>query len=120
MRNFPGFEQIYFLSDPLAKRPLRGEIANKIDTFALTHGDVEAREPVEVSWYMGGSIPSDFVWTGNVGAIVVHRRVVQLLREHGFGGWRSYVVRVIDKGGDYHPEYEGLVILGRCGPADLS
>src|SRR6266446_3537 len=32
----------------------------------------------------------------------------------------QYVVSVIDKGGDYHPEYEGLVILGRCGPADLS
>src|SRR5438552_6317646 len=120
MRNFPGFEHIHFLTDPLSRRPLRGRIDSKTDTFALTRGEVETRAPIQVSWYMGGSMPSDFVWTGNGGALVVHRRVVQLLRDHGFTGWRSYVVSVIDKGGDYHPEYGGLVILGRCGPADLS
>ena len=120
MRKFPGFENIYFLSDPLSNRPLRGAIDAKIDTFAITRGEVKTLAPIEVSWYMGGALPSDFVWTGNAGAVVVHRRVVRLFRDQGFTGWRSYVVSVIDKGGDYHPEYEGLVILGRCGPADLS
>lgn len=120
MRSFPGFEHIYFLTDPLSNRPLRGEIDGKIDTFALTRGEVETSAPLQVSWYMGGSMPSDFVWTSNVGAIIVQRRVVKLLRDQGFTGWRSYVVSVIDKGGDYHPDYEGLAILGRCGCADLS
>jgi hypothetical protein len=120
MRDFPGFEHIYLLHDPLSKRPMRGEIDQKIDTFAVTRGDAEVSAPVQVSWYMGGGMPSDFVWTGNVGALIVHRRVVQLMREQGFTGWRSYVVSVIGKGGDYHPEYEGLVILGRCNSADLS
>jgi hypothetical protein len=120
MRDFPGFQNFSLLNDPLSRRPMRGSIDHKTDTFGLTRGEVEAQGPIQVSWYMGGAMPSDFVWTGNVGALVVHRRVVQLLRDNGFTGWGSYVVSVIDKGGDYHPEYEGLIVRGRCGPADLS
>lgn len=120
MRDFPGFEKLSLLHDPLSKRPMRGSIDVKTDTFGLTRGEVEASGPIQVSWYMRGAMPSDFVWTGNAWALVVHRRVVQLLREKGFTGWGMYVVSVIDKGGDYHPDYEGLVVWGRCGPADLS
>lgn len=120
MRNFPGFEKIYFLRDPLSKRLLRGSIDCKTDTFALTRGEVETSAPIQVSWYMGGSLPSDFVWTGNVGGLVVHRRVVQVLRDHCLTGWRSYEVSVFDKKGGCHPEYEGLIVHGRCGPVNLS
>ena len=120
MTKFPGYEKICFLKDPLSDRPMRGEIPGKIDTFALTRGEVELSAPIQVSWYMGGGLPSDFIWTGNAGAVIVHRCIVNLLRDQGFTGWRPYVVSVIDKGGDYHPEYDGLVILGRCGAADLS
>ena len=120
MSAFPGFEHIYSLSDPLSKRPLRGEIDTKIDSFALTRGDVRVSEAITVSWYMGGAVPSDVVWTGNAGAVIVHRRAVDLLRDGGFTGWRTYPVNVIDKNGDSYPDYAGLAVLGRCGACDLS
>jgi hypothetical protein len=55
-----------------------------------------------------------------VDPIIAHSRVVQLLGELGFTGWRTYPVTVTDREDHPHPNYHGLVITGRCGRIDLS
>jgi len=90
------------------------------DCLALTRGDETAKQPIQIHWAMGGETPSDFIWTTSAHAIIVHRRVADLLREHGFTGWHTYPVHVSGKKGDTYSEYLGLAIAGRCGPVDLS
>lgn len=117
-RPFPGFQHLYSLEDPLASRHMRGGC----DAFGvdITRGDIRPSQPVTITWAMGGATPSDFVWTTSVFPRVVHRRVVDLLQEHGLTGWQTYDVRLTDRDGGPHTDYCGLVITGRCGPADPS
>jgi hypothetical protein len=49
---------------------------------------------------------------------VVSARVIDVLISNGFKGWRSYPARVFAKDGAVCPGYEGLMILGRCGPIE--
>jgi len=120
MQNFPGFERLYALQDPFSKRPLRGEFDAKVDCLALTRGEAKTTREVSVSWAMGGALPSDFIWTTSAYPVIAHRRVLDLLREHDITGWCTYPVSVKDKSGRSHSDYEGVTILGRCGPVDLS
>jgi hypothetical protein len=120
MPTFPGFEHIYGLHDPCSNRPLRGDFAPDVDCLALTRGEVNPPETVRVGWAMGGRKPSDFIWTTSAHPVIVHRRVADLLRENGITGWRSYRASVTDKDGEFHENYEGLAISGRCGSVNLS
>ena len=52
--------------------------------------------------------------------MIVHSRVVDLLRENNLTGWRTYPVWVTDKKGKLRRDYSGLVITGRCGHVDLT
>jgi hypothetical protein len=52
--------------------------------------------------------------------VIVHRRVIDLLRENRFTGWETYPVIVVDREGRSHLDYYGLVITGRCGAVDLA
>lgn len=120
MPSFPGFEHVYSLRDPLSNRSLRGNFEAREDCLALTRGETTTTETTRISWAMGGGMPSDVIWTTSAHPLIVHRRVVDLLREHGLAGWRTYPVDVTDKQGESHPDYQGLVISGRCGTVDLS
>jgi hypothetical protein len=120
MKNFPGFDRIYLIRDPFSKRVLRGQFEAMADCLALTRGEANVSEKIRVSWAMGGANPSDFIWTTSAHPLIVHRRIVDLFREHSITGWSTYPVIVIDKAGHSHLDYEGLKIIGRCGPVDLS
>ena len=117
---FPGFDHIYVIRDPVSDRVFRGEIQGNVDCLGLIRGDAEAGRPVRVGWGMGGACPGDVIWTTSAHPFVVHRRIANLLREKGVTGWRSYPVQVVDKGGEVYNDYEGIGILGRCDPIDLS
>ena len=69
----PGFENLYSLSDPVSKRPLR--LRKNIDCFAVTRGEIAAPESVFVWRFMGGAMPSDRAWASNIGLMIVHRHV---------------------------------------------
>ncbi len=120
MQNFPGFDHIFSLHDPLSNQPLRGKFETNIDCLALTRGETSVTEEIRIIWEMGGAIPSDFIWTTSAHPVIAHRRILDLLRENGITGWSTYPVIVTDKAGHFHPDYEGLMINGRCGPVDLS
>ena len=117
---FPGFQHLYLVHDPVSNRPLRGRFDTDLDACAITSGEVVPTHPIPVRWAMGGAAPSDAIWTTSAHPIIVHSRVVDLLRENDLTGWRTYPVSVTDKKGKLHQAYSGLVITGRCGHVDLT
>jgi hypothetical protein len=62
----------------------------------------------------------DFVWTTSVHPVIVHRRAVDLLEQQQLTGWSTYAVELREKDGTLSNDYVGLVVLGRCGPVQLS
>jgi len=117
---FPGFDHIYQLRDPLSDRVFRGEIQGNADCLGLIRGEADPGRLVQVGWGMGGACPGDVIWTTSAHPLIVHGRVANLLREKGVTGWRSFAVQVIDKGGEVYRDYQGIGIVGRCDPIDLS
>ena len=65
--------------------------------------------------YMGGANPSDVVWTGAAYPMLVHSRVLDVLLDHRFSGWKTYPVEVYGNRGEYFPDYHGFSFTGRCG-----
>jgi hypothetical protein len=117
---FPGFDHIYQLRDPVSDRVFRGEIQGDVNCIGWIRGDAEPERTVRVGWAMGGACPSDVIWTTSAHPLIVHRRILDLFREEGVTGWRSHPVQVVDKGGEAYKDYEGIGIVGRCDPIDLS
>jgi len=117
---FPGFEHIYQLRDPVSDRVFRGEIQGDVDCLGLIRGEADPRRPVRVGWGMGGACPGDVIWTTSAHPLIVHGRLANVLREQAVTGWHSYAVEVIDKGGEVYRDYQGIGIVGRCDPIDLS
>jgi hypothetical protein len=69
---------------------------------------------------MGRRTPSQVIYTTWASPIILSRRLVDTLREHGFTGWRTYPVELFGKSGERITGYEGLAVTGRCGPVDES
>lgn len=63
-------------------------------------------------------MPLDVVATTSAHPIIVHSRVVELLRANGFTGWFSYPVRLFARGGAEFTGYAGLAVTGRSGAVD--
>lgn len=118
--SFPGFDHIYDLTDPLANSPFRGVAETTYEVRALVRGEVNPKTPVVVCHEMGGAVPKDFIWTTNVGVMMVSQKVVDLLQETGFTGWATYPVEVHGKNDEIIKDYYGFAITGRCGFVDDS
>ena len=78
------------------------------------------RDPVPTRRAMGSKKPSDLIGTTMATPLLVSDRVVTLLRDEGFTGWRTYAVDLVGHDGAPIPGYHGLAIHGRCGPIDDS
>jgi len=112
------FTHLFKISDPLYKPPFRGWVHLGGDRRRqLLRGEVQQEEPVVVTHAMGGK-PTDFIWTTSVGSMIVHRRVLDIMENEDFTGWRPYAVQVIGKDGEEIPGYSGISITGRCGALD--
>jgi hypothetical protein len=117
---FPGFDHIYELRDPVSDRAFRGEIVGEENCIGLIRGEIDPGRAVRIRWGMGSACPGGVIWTTSAHPLILDRRVVNLLRKKEIKGWRSYPVQVIDKGGEVYDNYEGIGIVGRCDPIDLS
>lgn len=118
--SFPGFNSIYTLSDPLINPPFRGTVeTTSYKARALVRGEVNPKTPIVMRYQMGG-VSKDFIWTTNVGVMMVNRKVVDLLKANGFKGWDTYPVEVHGKNDETIKGYYGIAITGRCGPIDNS
>lgn len=117
---FPGFDRIYMLSDPLGSRAYRGNFEYPDPGWPFSQAQAQPTEPIPVSWGMGTGTPGDVIWTTSACPLIVSARVIGLLSELPFTGWRKYPVKVYAKNGDECEGYSGLALTGRFGRVDLS
>lgn len=115
---FPGFSSIYHLTSTGSDRPFRADV-DLPDEFAVTRAEMIPPKPVRARWAMGSKKPGDVIWTTYYSVpLLVSERVIRMLRDEGFKGWRTYEVDL--RGNDDAPilGYYGLAVHGRCGPID--
>lgn len=119
MTDFPGFDRLYELSDPVATRPFRGSFLHERG-FELARGEARVNKPVVVRWAMGAATPGDIVWTSSAHPVIISSRLVDLLTGENLVGWTTFPVRVVSKQGHDCPGYFGLAVTGRRGPVTLA
>jgi hypothetical protein len=116
-RPFPGFEQLYELSDPPPFPHLCGKLA--VDDYegliGLIRGERQLPRPLAVHLDREDS-PQDIIWLENAAGAIISDRVVALFQQHELTGWTTYPVTLISPGGTMHSGYHGLGVTGRCGP----
>jgi hypothetical protein len=116
---FPGFDRLYRLDDPLNYNWLQAECddAGSLELQdALVRSRAQPPDPVTFRWTEGKARPADFVWS--VGMPLVSERVVDLLLGERFTGWSSYAARLLGRDGEEIGGYHGLGVWGRCGEID--
>jgi len=117
---FPGFDHVYWLTEPGTSRAFRAnlELADRHQAFAITRGEAHINKPIKATWFMGMEEPADIIRTGYIAPILVNERVLTLLRDIRASGWGTYEVQLFDKRGERLAGYYGLSVHGRCGPID--
>ncbi len=120
------YENLFEMADPLNNRWMRLSPAEDprwgrpdFDQWAdqLLRGEAEADPPLRLVHKMGGK-PADVMWSTFISFVVISERVVELLRAHGFTGWKTYAVEIYDRKGQHLPGYFGLGVTGRVGRRD--
>ena len=114
---FPGFERLYYLSEPFATRAFRGALrgaAAHLDPYALARGELRIDAPLLVHRY-GGSEFLDFIWTDCIPVALISGRAEEILRSEGITGWSTYPVELDVGGAPVRPQYAGLSVTGRAG-----
>ncbi len=110
------YENLFEMADPLNNRWMRLSPAEDprwgrpdFDQWAdqLLRGEAEADPPLRLVHKMGGK-PADVMWSTFISFVVISERVVELLRAHGFTGWKTYAVEIHDRKGQRLPGYFGL------------
>jgi hypothetical protein len=117
-RAFPGFENLFRLTDILANPPFRGEMSIE-KPFRLLRGELSPAAPVRVKHAMGGK-PGDLIWTTWAAVFLIAERVRKLLEDAHVTGWKTYPVEVTDRQKAIVPGYHGFAVTGRCGAFDPS
>ncbi len=119
MLEFPGFDHIYRLDDPIDYHWLQAdcEDAGGLERQdALVRSRVKPPSPVTFRWAEGKSRPADFVWS--IGLPLVSELVVGLLVQNRFTGWSSYKAGLLGRDREEIDGYHGLAVSGRCGEVD--
>jgi hypothetical protein len=123
-KEFPGFESIYHLSDPLHDYAYRGKVPIEelkgLGLVAVFTGKIKPVFPIIVRYAMGGKLPGDVIWTTGVISPMISEKVKSIFENEGFRGWSTYPVEVFSKSGDYIHGYYGLSFTGHCGKIDYS
>jgi hypothetical protein len=91
----------------------------QIDLTAIALSKQEPPRPCRFHYEEGRTF-YDRMGTGDPCLDLYSTRVLQVLRDGGFTGWRSFPIEIAGKNGERIDWYEGLVITGRCGPIDHS
>lgn len=110
----------YMFSNALRRTALHlRPVAPDIDDGAIVRAHITPKEPV-VFEHSSCSRPMDLAGTELPGMNLLSSRAIDLMREHGFTGWRTYAVEVTGKNKEAVEGYHGLQVYGRCGPIDDS
>jgi len=99
---------------------LRLKTVERVDNvFALVLGEDRPAEPLELV-RAEGRVPYDLIGTTYASLCLVSAKFQGVLKEHGFTGWTTFPVRIIDDDDGALRGYEGLAVTGRCGAIDDS
>jgi hypothetical protein len=113
------YRRFFALSEAFVRGALRVHPLGDVAYLELTRGEIAPTEPVRFH-HDQGTRPMDYVGTTLGGPPLVSERLVALLGEHGFTGWRTFGVEIYDEHGVRVPGYHGLSATGRSGPFDDS
>lgn len=117
-RKFPGFDRVFDLADPGSDRAFVASIDIPADAaLPMLRGELRRITPIEGRWSIGRKKPSDVVWTTLALPVLLHQRVVDLLRKENITGWNSVPCMLRGPDGELWP-YAFLTVTGRCGPID--
>jgi hypothetical protein len=114
--SFPGFDHVYWLTEPGSDIFRTGADMSIPEAFALSRAELSVERPVVLRWKMGRKVPGDFVWTAMAVLIVVSDKVVSVLKTNFCSGWSTYPVHLYGPLGNRIVGYHGLAVRGRCGP----
>jgi hypothetical protein len=89
-------------------------VGPKFDDRGLFLGTWSPAEPLPFVRYSGS--PRDMVSTTYAVPVLISDRMVEVLQ--GFSGWQTYPCIIVRNTGERINDYQGLQILGRCGPVD--
>jgi len=118
---FPGFDHIYLFSSTGSDREFVGDLnLAEHEEFSVLRGESLPATPIEISWAMGRSQPSDVIWTTLAVPVILSAKVISIMKAGDFAGWSTYPVLVKSKDGEVIDGYVGLSVTGRCGTIDDS
>lgn len=115
--HFPGFNAFYEFGDPYDEDAIRGtprDVPLKALRL-LARGEWRPPRPILFD-RAEGRVPADVVHTTSIRPVIVHQRVVDILRSEGLTGWATFPVELRDEAGRILPDYFGFAVTGRSGP----
>lgn len=113
------YDQLYQFEDPL-KRAFRANVIEKFYnqmSLKIFRGELTPESKITYQYHMGGSKPSDIIWTGMFN-VLIEQSIANLLNENGITGYTLYDVVVYGKNMEKYENYYGLSITGRCNTID--
>ena len=116
----PEISDFYLFGNAMRRTALHlRPVEPDIDDGAIVRAHMMPDEPV-VFEHSSCSRPMDLAGTEFPGMDLLSSRAIDLMRDHGFAGWRTYEVQVTGKNKESVKGYHGLQVHGRCGPIDDS
>ena len=115
-REFPGFDDVYEITNPSATRPYHGKITDDAQAMrvskAMRSDGLLDDEPIGITHLMGGAVPGEVFWADAIIGPFVSIRVIDLLVAEQVTGWTSYSTEVTTKTGTVLDGYELLMAIG--------
>lgn len=97
------------------------ENSNRLnDVLKLLMGDYSGINfPVEFKQAYGKRL-DDVIRTGHGALYLISNKMKNVLEENKLTGWKTFSIKILEKQGSEIKGYQGLSIIGRCGPIDYS
>ncbi|MBP6004207.1 MAG: hypothetical protein KA746_12305 [Pyrinomonadaceae bacterium] len=97
-----------------------GEYEDIGDSIRLIMGEFDAIYfPVTFKQEYGDKF-RDVLDTGHPGLYLISDHMQVLLKKNNLTGWKTFPIRLLDKKGNIIEGYQGLSVIGKCGPIDIS
>ena len=115
------YSNFFDMRDPTSNRAFRADLEPSFETaLSLTRCESTSSVPIGAFWFFGGRQPGDVIWTGYGVAVILHDRVVEVLRQSRFSGWTVLPCALRGKEGQAISGYSFLQVSGKSGPIDDS
>jgi hypothetical protein len=123
MSNFFDFSSKFVLTTvtayPISPGPEQGygEVCNDLNLITGDYGAISF--PITFKQQYGKKF-HDILDTGHSALFLISDHMTSILRDNNLTGWKTFPIQLLDKKGNVIKGYQGLSIIGRCGPIDIS